>query len=88
MRFSRRTLAELARALANVQAKEEIRILAYEFKLEDKLSGSTLKELAGRLVRLVEQLTPVKKLKKSLYVSSNMSLSIHLLTRKVPWCIP
>jgi len=66
MRFSRRTRAELARSLANVRAKEEIRTLAYEFNLENELSGTTLKELSGSLVRSVEQLTPVKEAEKAI----------------------
>jgi len=64
MRFSRRTLAELIYALANIQSKEDIRILAYKFKLEDKISGTTLKELASSLVRSVEQLTPREEAEK------------------------
>jgi len=66
MRFSRRTLAELARALANVRAKEEIRNLAYEFNLEKELSGTTLKELSGSLVRSAERLTPIEEAEKAI----------------------
>ncbi len=61
MRFSRRTLAELSRSLANVRAKEEIRTLAYEINLENEISGTTLKELAGSLIRIAEQLRPEEK---------------------------
>lgn len=66
MRFSRQTLAELARSLANVQAKEEIRNLAYQFNLENELSGTWLKELAGSLVRSAEQLMTEKKAEKAI----------------------
>ena len=66
MRFSRRTLAELARSLANVRAKEEIRNLAYEFNLENKISGTTLKELAGSLVRSAEHLRPKEKAEEAI----------------------
>ena len=66
MRFSRRTLAELARSLVNVQAKEELLNLAYELSVDGELTGTTLKELAGSLVRLVERLSPVEQAEKAI----------------------
>lgn len=61
MRFTRRTLAELARALTKVSAKEELRTLAYELSLDDQFTGTTLKEQAGSLVRAAERLTPLEQ---------------------------
>jgi len=61
MTFTRRTLAELVRSLARVRAKEDLRSLAYELDLDGEVSGTTLKELAGSLVRSAERLTPVEE---------------------------
>lgn len=54
------------RTLARVQAKEELRTLAYEFGVDWQMEGGTLKELAGSLVRATENLEPTEKAEEGL----------------------